>query len=377
MHKLAQTSKPIHPLLAARWSPRAFAAGYVIPARTRLTLMEAARWAPSCFGAEPWFVICCDKNDNPDAWQKALDCLMPANRAWAQNASLLFLACAETHFSHNGNKNRHHAYDTGAAMLSLVLQCEATGLRAHQMGGFDAQKAREIFAVPDTCDCLAMVAIGKQAAATAFQEKEMQERENAPRNRKPLADNFFDGGWNVPVADKAASGVEDFKHYIRDIPDFPKAGILFRDITPLLANPPAYQKTLVALANLAPADTQVIAAVEARGFFFGAPLAQMLNVPFVPIRKPDKLPAKTLSAKYALEYDSDELHMHADAIQPGARVFLIDDLIATGGTMSAAVELVEKAGGEVAKIAVVIELDNLGGRAALGKYAFDSLMVMN
>ena len=103
----------------------------------------------------------------------------------------------------------------------------------------------------------------------------------------------------------------------------------------------------------------------------------MLNVPFVPIRKPDKLPAKTLSAKYALEYDSDELHMHADAIQPGARVFLIDDLIATGGTMSAAVELVEKAGGEVAKIAVVIELDNLGGRAALGKYAFDSLMVMN
>ena len=377
MHKLAQTAEPIHPLLAARWSPRAFAASYVIPARTRLALMEAARWAPSCFGAEPWFVICCDKNDNPDAWQKALDCLMPANRAWAQNASLLFLACAETHFSHNGNKNRHYAYDTGAAMLSLVLQCEAMGLRAHQMGGFDAQKAREVFAVPDTCECLAMIAIGKQAAASAFQEEKMQERENAPRNRKPLTENFFDGKWQKPVSDTAVASFEGLKHYIRRVPDFPIPGILFCDITPLLGDYQAFRQALAGLAGLAPADVQAIAAVEARGFFFGAPLAQMLNVPFVPIRKPDKLPAKTLSVKYALEYGNDEMQMHADAIRPGTRVFLIDDLIATGGTMSAAVKLVEKAGGEVAKTAVIIELENLNGRAALGKYAFDSLMVMN
>ncbi len=375
MYKPAKTALPIHPLLANRWSPRAFVADFVIPTDVRLTLMEAARWAPSCFGAEPWFIICCNKHDNPDAWQKALDSLAPANRGWAQNASLLFLACAQTRFSRNDNENRHHAYDTGAAVFSLVLQAEAMGLRAHQMGGFDAEKASVAFAVPDSCVCLAMIAIGKQSAAESLTEVDMQERENAPRNRLPLADNFFDGGWNKPVSDKAVNAVEDLKHCIRDVPDFPKAGVLFRDITPLLADVVAYQKTLAALAELAPAGVQAVAAVEARGFFFGAPLAQLLSVPFIPIRKPGKLPAQTLSVKYALEYGKDELQIHADAVQPRTSVFLVDDLLATGGTLSAAAELLKKAGADVAKIAVVIELQELGGRQKLDGYQLASLLV--
>lgn len=153
---------------------------------------------------------------------------------------------------------------------------------------------------------------------------------------------------------------------IRAIPDFPKPGILFRDITPLLGDPLAFSATIEllaeAVADLAP-DTLV--AIESRGFLFGAPLALRLGASLVPVRKPGKLPYKTRRAEYALEYGTDTLEMHEDAIRPGARALVIDDLIATGGTAKATETLVTEAGGVLINHAFVVELDALGGRARL------------
>ena len=185
---------PIHSLLAARWSPRAFNPGGGPDAAQLPDLANAARWAPSCFGAEPWFFVFCHRPSNPDAWDKAQTCLLPGNQSWAKNAPLLVLVCAETHFAHNGKPNRHHAYDSGAAAFSLVLQAEAMGFRCHQMGGFDPDKARAEFRVPDGCDCVAMIAVGEQLGADALPD-DLREREQAPRKRKPLAENFFNGEW--------------------------------------------------------------------------------------------------------------------------------------------------------------------------------------
>src|SRR5262245_9188886 len=158
----------------------------------------------------------------------------------------------------------------------------------------------------------------------------------------------------------------DLKAYIRDIPDFPKPGILFKDITPLLAAPPAFRHTVDLLAaHYRGRPIEAIAAAEARGFLFAAPLALALEKPFVPLRKPGKLPHKTHAFRYELEYGAAELHMHIDAVTPGARVLLVDDLLATGGTMQAACQLIEQCGGQVAGCAFVIELAFLGGRAKL------------
>ncbi len=158
----------------------------------------------------------------------------------------------------------------------------------------------------------------------------------------------------------------DLTEYIRDIPDFPKPGILFKDITPLLAEPRAFQDAIGRFAeHYRNAGVQAIAAAEARGFLFAAPLALVLNKPLVPLRKPGKLPHLTHSHAYDLEYGSAELHVHIDAITPGARVLLVDDLLATGGTMVAGCELIRKAGGTVAGCAFLVELDFLGGRDKL------------
>ena len=163
--------------------------------------------------------------------------------------------------------------------------------------------------------------------------------------------------------------------YIRDIPDFPKPGILFKDITPLLASPDAFGHAVNRLAeHCRGRAVDVIAAAEARGFLFAAPLALDLHKPLVPLRKPGKLPYLTHSFAYDLEYGSAELHVHIDAITPGARVLLIDDLLATGGTMRAACHLVEKAGGQVAGCAFLIELTFLGGRARLAPHEVFSLV---
>lgn len=150
--------------------------------------------------------------------------------------------------------------------------------------------------------------------------------------------------------------------YIRAVPDFPSPGILFRDITPLLADAKMFGRAVETLAGFAPPQTDAVAAVEARGFVFGAAVAQILHLPLVLVRKPDKLPRQTISAKYHLEYGDDFLHAHTDAVSAGMQIFLIDDLIATGGTLSAASEIMEKLGAVVAQAACLIELDALEGR---------------
>lgn len=163
--------------------------------------------------------------------------------------------------------------------------------------------------------------------------------------------------------------------YIRDIPDFPKEGILFRDITPLLAEPEAFGQAVAELAaKFRGEKIDVIAAPEARGFIFATPLALKLDASFAPIRKPGKLPYKTLSYSYELEYGTDTLEMHADAISPGDRVLVVDDLLATGGTIEACCTMVEKAGGEVAGCAFLVELLGLGGAEKISKYETVSLI---
>ena len=167
----------------------------------------------------------------------------------------------------------------------------------------------------------------------------------------------------------------DLESKIRDIPDFPKRGIVFKDIMPLLADPEALHDTVERLAEFAePRKPEVVLGAEARGFILGAALAYRLGCGFVAARKPGKLPWRTISAKYALEYGFDALELHADAIAGGARVLIHDDLLATGGTAKAKIDLVEQLGGTVVGLAFVIELQFLNGREKLGGYEVFSLI---
>lgn len=155
----------------------------------------------------------------------------------------------------------------------------------------------------------------------------------------------------------------DFKEKIRSIKDYPKEGITFRDITTLLQDGEAFRATVDAMKDLVKDEAiDKVVGIEARGFILGAPLAYEMGVGFVPIRKPGKLPGETLSAEYELEYGSDKVEMHVDAIEKGERVLIVDDLLATGGTGSAAVELCKEAGADVVGCLVLIELDGLNGR---------------
>jgi adenine phosphoribosyltransferase len=163
--------------------------------------------------------------------------------------------------------------------------------------------------------------------------------------------------------------------YIRDIPDFPKPGILFKDITPLLAEPKAFQHAIELMSShYREQRVDAIAAAEARGFLFAAPMAVALGLPLIPLRKPGKLPYQTHCFQYELEYGSAELHVHIDAVVPGAHVLVVDDLLATGGTLKAGCQLIEKAGGVVAGCAVLVELDFLKARVLLEPYEVFSLI---
>ena len=171
------------------------------------------------------------------------------------------------------------------------------------------------------------------------------------------------------------SETNDLKKYVRDIPDFPKEGILFRDISPLLANPKSLHKAIEELA--APyvgVGIDYVAAAEARGFIFGSAIADKLGAGFIPIRKPGKLPGKTNAHSYDLEYGQDSMEIHVDAINPGSKVIIVDDLLATGGTMSACCKLIEGLGGEIAGLTFLIELVGLGGRAKFDNYCVHSVL---
>ena len=166
----------------------------------------------------------------------------------------------------------------------------------------------------------------------------------------------------------------DLKSLIRDVPDFPQPGVLFRDITPLLHDPNAYRYVIDELTRLVGAlSPDAVVGIESRGFLFGAPVAVNLGLPFVPVRKAGKLPHERMSVEFSLEYGTSQLDIHADALERGQQVVIVDDLLATGGTAAAAAKLVELLGASVAALAVVVELAFLGGRERLPGYEIISL----
>ncbi|HVN84963.1 MAG TPA: adenine phosphoribosyltransferase [Candidatus Binatia bacterium] len=169
-------------------------------------------------------------------------------------------------------------------------------------------------------------------------------------------------------------GLVDIKSFIRDIPDFPKPGILFKDITPLLANGAAFRQVVDRIAERYRGRVDMVLGIESRGFILGAPVAYALGCGFAIVRKPGKLPADTYAAEYALEYGVDRLEIHRDAFGHPCRVVLVDDLLATGGTSSAAIQLIERLGGEVIECAFVIELTFLNGRQRLNPRSIFSLL---
>jgi len=194
----AQTRVPINELLAKRWSPRAYDVNRTVTREQLAALLEAARWAPSCNGDEPWRYLIFDRRRDPDGWQKAFDCLSENNRKWVKNVPVLLLSCGGSIFEHSGKPNRYGQHDTGAASTCLALQGAAMGLAVHQMGGYDAQKARAAFDIPEEYTPMAMIAVGYQAAPDVLDE-ETKAKELKPRSRKPLETHFFEGGWGKGV----------------------------------------------------------------------------------------------------------------------------------------------------------------------------------
>jgi adenine phosphoribosyltransferase len=168
--------------------------------------------------------------------------------------------------------------------------------------------------------------------------------------------------------------MSDLARHIRDIPDFPKPGILFKDITPLLADPAAFRETIDRLADGFRGRVDTVLGIESRGFIVGAAVAYALGTGLALVRKPGKLPAQTYAAHYELEYGKDTLEIHRDAIGHGHRVLLVDDLLATGGTASAAAELIKRCGGTITGFSFIVELAFLGGRKRIGDYEVRSLI---
>ena len=169
--------------------------------------------------------------------------------------------------------------------------------------------------------------------------------------------------------------MNNVEKYIRSIPDFPETGVIFRDVTSVLQDADGLHEAIDAMQELiADTEVDVIAGTESRGFIFGMPIAYNLQRPFVPIRKKGKLPCETISEKYDLEYGTAEIEIHKDAIKPGQKVVLVDDLIATGGTIEAAIKMIERLGGEVVKVVFLIELAGLKGRERLKNYDVESVI---
>jgi len=203
MDKPAESSAPLHELIRERWSPRAFADRSIEPQKVR-SLLEAARWAPSSFNGQPWSYIVATK-DEPEEFARLASCLVDGN-AWARRAALLLLAVAKSNFAHNGQPNRHAFHDVGLANENLVLQATAMGLVAHQMAGFVADRARELFQIPEGQDPVTMLAVGYPGEVNDLPEP-LRAREMSPRSRKPLAEMAFTGKWgNVsPLVNEAGT----------------------------------------------------------------------------------------------------------------------------------------------------------------------------
>jgi len=185
----------IHAVIAKRWSPRAFDADKPVEQEKLLSVLEAARWAPSCFGDEPWRFVVSNRFEDESAWKNVLALLVPGNQAWAKHAPVLMLACADSVFRANGKPNRWAAYDVGQASISLCLQATSLGLISHQMGGFDSDKAREKLKIPEQFTPMAAIALGYQGDAGALND-DLQSTELAARKRQPMSENFFSGVWS-------------------------------------------------------------------------------------------------------------------------------------------------------------------------------------
>ncbi len=198
--KNASTRYPINEVLGKRWSGRAYDPERGLTNQQIMSLLEAARWAPSCSGDEPWRYIVCNRATHPATWQMALATLVESNRDWAQNAPVLIIGFANSIMSRNGKPNRWGQYDTGAASMSLVLQATAIGLMVHQMGGFDADKVRSAFSIPEPFMPMVIMTVGYQLPPDSIPEQ-LREREFAPRLRRPLGQTFFNGSWGTPITE--------------------------------------------------------------------------------------------------------------------------------------------------------------------------------
>jgi nitroreductase len=192
--KPAKTSTPIDELIAKRWSPRAFDAEHDLTQPQVTALLEAARWAPSCYGDQPWYYVVCHKSSNPHAWEDAFSCLVPFNQAWVKNAPLILLSTCQDTFHHNGEPNHCAQHDTGAASENLCLQAASMGLAAHQMAGFDADRAIQLFSIPKGYTTLAMIAVGYQTSETVL-SKDLMLLEQGERKRDSIEKHFFNGTW--------------------------------------------------------------------------------------------------------------------------------------------------------------------------------------
>jgi len=193
--KAIDTVVPILPVFAARYSGVSYDPERHVSAEQLLALAEAARWAPSCHGDQPWRYLICDKARDPAAWEAAWNCLLEKNQAWCKSAPVLVIVCCDTVLTKTGQPNPFGAYDTGAASVSLCLQAASLGLMTHQMGGFVPDNARATFQIPERFKPLAMMAIGYQLPEAQLPEA-FKTRELAARARNPLGQNFFAGAWD-------------------------------------------------------------------------------------------------------------------------------------------------------------------------------------
>jgi nitroreductase len=196
--KNAITSEPINEVIERRWSPRAFDVNRPVPREFLVSICEAARWAPSCFNDQPYRYLVWNRHQNETGFLRAFNCLGEWNQKWVKTVPVLMAAFADSIFRHNGEPNRWTQYDTGAASMSICLQATALGLMAHQMGGFDGDKLKSEFNIPERFTPMAMIAVGYQAEIEVLDEN-YHEAELKPRTRVHIGMNFFDSEWEVPL----------------------------------------------------------------------------------------------------------------------------------------------------------------------------------